>query len=261
MGKLPRWRLALFLLLAALLAPLLRAAPPARRAEPASPLQRWLNAMTPRQRAAQLVMIKSTGALPPTRSRAYRVFVQSVQTDGVGGVGVNNRVGRAGAVNAEPFAIVSFLNRMQKLSRIPLLIGGDFERGASMRVAGTIKYPHAMAFAATGSPEYSRELGRATAREARALGVHWIYAPDADVNNNPANPIINIRSYGENPHLVAQHVKAYLEGARRDPDHTVLVTLKHFPGHGDTAVDSHAGMPRLDVDRERPCALCSAMPR
>ena len=251
MGKLPRWRLALFLLLAALLAPLLRAAPPARRAEPASPLQRWLNAMTPRQRAAQLVMIKSTGALPPTRSRAYRVFVQSVQTDGVGGVGVNNRVGRAGAVNAEPFAIVSFLNRMQKLSRIPLLIGGDFERGASMRVAGTIKYPHAMAFAATGSPEYSRELGRATAREARALGVHWIYAPDADVNNNPANPIINIRSYGENPHLVAQHVKAYLEGARRDPDHTVLVTLKHFPGHGDTAVDSHAGMPRLDVDRER----------
>jgi len=251
MGKMPRWRLALFLLLAALLAALLRAAPPAKRATPASPLQRWLNAMTPRQRAAQLVMIKSTGALPPTRSRAYRAFLQSVQTDGVGGIIVNNRVGRAGAVNAEPFEIVSFLNRMQKLSRIPLLIGGDFERGASMRIAGTIKYPHAMAFAATGSPEYSRELGRATAREARALGVHWIYAPDADVNNNPENPIINIRSYGEDPHLVAQHVKAYIEGARSDPDHPVLVTLKHFPGHGDTAVDSHAGMPRLDVDRER----------
>jgi beta-N-acetylhexosaminidase len=198
-----------------------------------------------------LVIIKSTGVLPPTRSRSYRAFLKSVQTDGVGGIIINNRVTRTGAVNAEPFEIVSFVNRMQKLARVPLLIGGDFERGASMRVAGTIKYPHAMAFAATGSPEFSRELGRATAREARALGVHWIYAPDADVNNNPQNPVINIRSYGEDPQLVAQHVQAYVEGARSDPAHPVLVTLKHFPGHGDTAVDSHAGMPRLDADRPR----------
>ncbi len=102
--------------------------------------------------------------------------------------------GRAGAVNAEPFEVVSFLNRMQKLARIPLLIGGDFERGASIPVAGTIKYPDAMAFAATDSPKYSRELGRATAREARALGVPSLYTPNADVNNDPENPISNIRS-------------------------------------------------------------------
>lgn len=246
MGRMPRRLPALLLLAAAL-----TAAPPRKPVPPATPVQRWLNALTPRQRAAQLVIIKSTGTLPPTRSRAYRAFLKSVQTEGVGGIIINNRVTRTGAINAEPFEIVSFVNRMQKLARIPLLIGGDFERGASMRIAGTIKYPHAMAFAATGSPEFSRELGRATAREARALGVHWIYAPDADVNNNPQNPVINIRSYGEDPQLVALHVQAYIEGAKSDPAHAVLVTLKHFPGHGDTAVDSHAGMPRLDADRPR----------
>ena len=88
----------------------------------------------------------------------------------------------------------------------------------------------------------------ATARESRALGVHRIYAPDADVNKNP---IINIRSNGEDPAMVAQHVRAYMEGANSDPANPVLVTLKHFPGHGDTATDSHYGMPKLGVDRER----------
>ncbi len=239
------WRLALLLAAATLLAA------PAPKKAAAGPVQRWMNALTPRQRVAQLVIIKSVGTLPPSRSRAYRAFVKSVETDGVGGIIVNNRVGRTGAINAEPFEMVTFLNRMQKLAKVPLLIGGDFERGASMRVAGTVKYPHSMAFAATGSTEYSRYLGLATAREARALGVHWIYAPDADVNNNPENPIINIRSYGEDPELVAQHVKAYIEGAKSDPANPVLVTLKHFPGHGDTATDSHAGMPKLEVDRVR----------
>ncbi len=250
MGKMPLWRLALLLSAATLLA-----APPPKKpvaAGPAErPIQHWMRALTPRQRVAQLVIIKSIGSLPPTRSRAYRAFVKSVQTDGVGGIIVNNRVGRTGAINTEPFEMVTFLNRMQKLAKVPLLIGGDFERGASMRVAGAIKYPHAMAFAATGNTDYSRYLGLATAREARALGVHWVYAPDADVNNNPENPIINIRSYGEDPELVAQHVKAYIEGAKSDPTNPVLVTLKHFPGHGDTAVDSHAGMPKLEVDRIR----------
>lgn len=246
MGKMPHWCLALLLLATTLLA-----APPPQKATAAGPAERWMKTLTPRQRVAQLVIIKSVGSLPPTRSRAYRAFVKSVQADGVGGIIVNNRVGRAGAINAEPFEMVTFLNRMQRLAKVPLIIGGDFERGASMRVAGTIKYPHSMAFAATGNTEYSRYLGLATAREARALGVHWVYAPDADVNNNPENPIINIRSYGEDPELVAQHVKAYIEGAKSDPENPVLVTLKHFPGHGDTAVDSHAGMPKLEVDRMR----------
>jgi len=94
------------------------------------------------------------------------------------------------------------------MSRLPLLVSGDFERGASMRVSDTTVFPHAMAFAAAGDPALTRYEGDVTAREARALGVQWVFYPDADVNNNPDNPIINIRSFGENPQVVSQHVAA-----------------------------------------------------
>jgi len=146
---------------------------------------------------------------------------------------------------------VLFLNQMQKLSRVPLLVGGDFERGSSMRVSDATRFPHSMAYGAAGDVEESRYLGSATAREARALGVQWIFAPDSDVNNNPDNPVINIRSYGEKPEEVGRHVAAYIEGARSDPKYAVLVTAKHFPGHGDTNIDSHLDLARLDASRER----------
>jgi beta-N-acetylhexosaminidase len=152
---------------------------------------------------------------------------------------------------AEPYAVAAFLNRMQRLAKTPLMVSGDFERGASMRVDGTTVFPHAMAFGAAGDPAYSRYEGEVTAREARALGVHWIYYPVADVNNNPDNPIINIRSYGENPEAVAAQVKAFIEGTHADKKNYALSTVKHFPGHGDTAVDSHMNMPVITVDRER----------
>jgi beta-N-acetylhexosaminidase len=96
-----------------------------------------------------------------------------------------------------------------------------------------------------------RELGAATAREARALGVTWLFAPDADVNNNPDNPIINTRSYGEDPQQVAAAVSEFIEGAHSDKRNYALVTAKHFPGHGDTSADSHIQMPKLDVPKER----------
>ena len=152
---------------------------------------------------------------------------------------------------AEPYAVAAFLNRMQRLAKTPLMVSGDFERGASMRVDGTTVFPHAMAFGATGDPAYSRYEGEVTAREARALGVQWIYYPVADVNNNPDNPIINIRSFGENPEAVAAQVKAFIEGAHADKKNYALTTVKHFPGHGDTAVDSHMNMPTITADRDR----------
>jgi beta-N-acetylhexosaminidase len=120
-----------------------------------------------------------------------------------------------------------------------------------MRMSGAIKFPHNMAYAAAGDIEGTRLLGRQTAREARAMGVHWIFAPGADVNNNPDNPVINLRSFGENPDVVARHVRAYIEGANSDPANRVLVCAKHFPGHGDTAVDSHLGLARVEADRTR----------
>jgi beta-N-acetylhexosaminidase len=120
-----------------------------------------------------------------------------------------------------------------------------------MRIANTTKFPHNMAYAAARDLAASRFEGLWTAREARSMGIHWIFAPVADVNNNPDNPIINIRSYGETASEVADHVAAYIEGAHSDPATKVLVTAKHFPGHGDTAVDSHIGLGVISGDRAR----------
>lgn len=207
--------------------------------------------MTLRDRVAQLVMIHSFGEAPPARSKAFQDFARLVRDVRVGGIIVVNRVVGGSARNAEPHAMAAFLNRMQRLARVPLLAGGDFERGASMRVAGTAKFPHLMAYGAAGDAKLIYQLGAATAQEARALGIHWVFAPVADVNNNPENPIINTRSFGENPESVAAHVRAFIEGAHSDPRNPVLVTAKHFPGHGDTNVDSHIGLPTLGADRAR----------
>ena len=118
-----------------------------------------------------------------------------------------------------------------------------------------------MAFAAARDVNASRYEGAATAREARALGVNWIFAPDADVNNNPDNPIINIRSYGENPQVVARHAEAFIEGAESDRRSRILTTAKHFPGHGDTATDTHLGLATITAERGPVftcCAVCAA---
>src|SRR5438128_4377450 len=117
-----------------------------------------------------------------------------------------------------------------------------------MRFDKTVNLPWNMEIAATGNPDYARREGELTAREARAMGVQQIYAPVADVNNNAANPVINVRSYGEDPTDVAKFVAAFVEGAQRGG---VIATAKHFPGHGDTATDSHRGLPEIDVTRER----------
>ncbi len=144
-----------------------------------------------------------------------------------------------------------FINHMQRMAKTPLLVAADFERGASMRVAETAKFPYFMAYGAAHDLTATRQLGATTAREARSLGVRWVFAPDADVNNNPDNPIINVRSYGEDPQAVAAGVSAFIEGAHSDPLNYVLVTAKHFPGHGDTAEDSHMQLAKLDQPRER----------
>lgn len=213
--------------------------------------QQWLARLTTRDRVAQLITMPCYGENPSTRSRDYRKFRHWVVDLHVGGLIVLNRVINGTVRNADPYAMAVFLNKMQRLSRLPLLVSGDFERGASMRVANTVKFPHNMAYGAARAYEASRFEGAHTAREARALGVHWVFAPDADVNNNPDNPIINLRSYGEDPRDVARHVVEYIAGAQAESRARVLVTAKHFPGHGDTATDSHFGLPKVEAARER----------
>jgi len=148
----------------------------------------------------------------------------------------------------EPYEAAVLLNRLQQDSRLPLLIAADFERGLSMRLHGATEFPHAMAFGAAGKEEYAEAFGRITAQEARAIGVHWNFFPVADVNSNPANPIINTRSFGEDPQPVGNLVAAYIRGARAKG---MMTTAKHFPGHGDTATDSHLGLAQVAGDAAR----------
>jgi beta-N-acetylhexosaminidase len=149
---------------------------------------------------------------------------------------------------SEPYEAAELLNRLQQDSKLPLLFAADFERGVTMRLRGSTPFPHAMAFGAAGKEEYAKSFGRITAEESRAVGVHWNFFPDADVNSNPANPIINTRSFGEDPEQVGDLVAAYIRGARAGG---MMTTAKHFPGHGDTATDSHLSVAQVTGDRAR----------
>jgi beta-N-acetylhexosaminidase len=227
---------------------ILLAAAPIFAADPAAQLMKSLSL---RDKAAQLISMPCYGEAPSRRSDDYKKFRHWVRDLRIGGFIVNNRVVGGQVRNAEPHAMALFLNQMQQMSRLPLIAGGDFERGASMRVANTVRFPYAMAYGAANDLNATRALGAETAREARALGIHWVYAPDADVNNNPDNPIINIRSFGEDPSAVAKQAGAFIDGVHSETTARVLATAKHFPGHGDTSTDSHLGLPRVDASRER----------
>ena len=148
----------------------------------------------------------------------------------------------------QPLELAAILNRLQGVAAVPLLVAADFEHGVGMRVNGGTMFPRAMAFGAAGDLGLVREAARIAAREARAIGVHVNFAPVADVNNNPRNPVINIRSFGEDPGRVGAMVRAAIEGLQAGG---MAATLKHFPGHGDTAIDTHLGLATVPHDRAR----------
>ena len=149
---------------------------------------------------------------------------------------------------SEPYEAAELTNGLQRDSKYPLLFAADFERGLAMRMNGAASFPAAMAFGAAGDTELARQFGRITAQEARAIGVQWNWFPVADVNSNPANPIINTRSFGEDPAQVGKLVAAYIRGARGQG---MLTTVKHFPGHGDTDTDTHLTLARVTASKER----------
>lgn len=144
--------------------------------------------------------------------------------------------------------VIPLMNSMQARSRVPLLVCADFEAGVGRVWREATLFPTQMAVAATGDPRNARLVGEWTARESRALGVHWPLMPVCDVNINPENPIINVRSYGEDVSLVSRFAAAYIEGVQ---EHGGLACAKHFPGHGDTATDSHLGLAVVDQPRGR----------
>ncbi|HVF47835.1 MAG TPA: glycoside hydrolase family 3 N-terminal domain-containing protein, partial [Pyrinomonadaceae bacterium] len=161
---------------------------------------------------------------------------------------VENKLGGIIFFGAPIYETTILANRMQELAKLPLLLSLDAETGIGMRFEDATNFPWAMAVAATGNPEFARRMGVITGREAKAIGIRHVYAPVLDVNNNAANPVINVRSFGESPEDVARFGVAFAQGIQSQQ---VIATAKHFPGHGDTNVDSHRGLPIIELPRER----------
>jgi uncharacterized protein YbbC (DUF1343 family)/beta-glucosidase-like glycosyl hydrolase len=207
-------------------------------------VDRTLATLTLEQKTAQLLFVRAAAIPEHPDSEDHRALVATVRELGVGGVVL---------FRSELDSIPILLDELQAAAPVPLLVAADLERGLSFRVPdGPVSLPIAMAIGAIAddaeAEAAARFAGEVTGREARAVGIHWTLAPVADVNNDPRNPVINLRSFGERPDRVARLVAAWIAGARSSG---VLTTAKHFPGHGDTALDSHFTLPRIDVARER----------
>ena len=191
------------------------------------------------EKVGQLFVYAGHGVFTNEQSAFYKDLLHQVR---------DNKVGGIIWFVSDVYETAFLTQRLQREAKIPLLISADLEAGIGMRFNDTTYWPTAMAIGATGEPRFAEELGSITAREAKAVGVNHILAPVADVNVDPDNPVINARSFGEDPNDVARFVAAFIRGVQSEH---VLATAKHFPGHGDTHVDSHRSLPVLDVTRER----------
>ncbi len=223
----------------------------ARQRAPADWVDSVLASLSLREKAAQMVWPTVFGDYSSSDSQQWETLRRLIQEERVGGYTVS--VG-------SPIEIAVKLDAMQRMSRVPLMFGADFEFGAGYRarggwflpngidLGGAVVFPPQMALGATGDTSLAYEQGRVTALEGRALGVHVAYAPILDVNNNPANPVINTRSYGEDPVLAGRLGAAFVRGLQ---EHGMIATGKHFPGHGDTEVNSHLALPVVGVTRAR----------
>ena len=205
--------------------------------------ERWvaktLAGMTLEEKIGQLISCRYTGAFFP-RDSETRAALKSLIVD--------SKIGGLVIFLGEAYETAVLNNELQSWAKVPLLIGSDLERGTGTQITGATLYPTLMAVGASGSEEIAFQMGRATAEEGRALGVHMTYAPVVDVNVNPDNPIINTRAIGEDPALVARIASAFVRGCQESG---MLATAKHFPGHGDTDQDSHSFLPLIPASRER----------
>jgi len=208
--------------------------------------EKTLHKLTLEEKVGQVFMIWCRASFLNTESAEYLQLRDAMKNYHVGSFAMTVHVDGPLLLRTGPYEAAELLNRLQRESRLPLLFAADFERGVATRLMGSTNFPHAMAFGADGKLSDAENFGRITALEARAIGVHWNFFPDADVNSNPANPIINTRSFGEDPQQVGDLVTAYIKGAQEGG---MLTTVKHFPGHGDTATDSHLGVASVNVDR------------
>lgn len=197
-----------------------------------------LSEMTLYEKCAQMIMPAVYRNYLHSGSSHYKKIVSLVKEQKVGGLIL---------YQGELVEQAKFINDMQRIAEIPLLIASDFERGLGTRIDNATEFPHAMALGSANNVSFAYEMGKAISIESRLLGIHWNFAPVADINNNSFNPIINIRAFSENRYEVAKFIKAFIKGAKEEK---TLTTVKHFPGHGNTTIDSHRDLPRINGSKK-----------
>jgi beta-N-acetylhexosaminidase len=244
-------RRVVFAVLLSVAAPMARAQQRALTPQERAWVDRTLAGLSLRERAAQMVWPSVWADFVPASDTAWTRLRQWITQDKVGGFTIS--IGG-------PTEMAVKLNAMQRMARVPLLVGADLEAGAGFRarsgwflpngvdLGGATVTPPQMAIGAARDTTLAYDMGRITAIEGRALGIHVNYGPVLDVNNNPGNPVINVRSFGEDPALVARMGRAYVRGVQANG---MLATAKHFPGHGDTDVNSHLALPVVTASRAR----------
>jgi len=204
-----------------------------------SKTEKTLKQMTLSEKIGQMIIAQTEARSGITTDRATQQLGRLVQEGKVGGIMF---------MKGDAFSAALLSNYFQSLTARPLLMSADMERGLAMRLSGATEFPPNMALAATKETKFAFEMAKAIAKEARIVGIHQNYAPTVDLNINPANPIINTRSFSDNPALAIAMSNAVIEGLQSNG---IAATAKHFPGHGDVTVDSHLSLPVLNADRAR----------
>ncbi|MEX2435669.1 MAG: glycoside hydrolase family 3 N-terminal domain-containing protein [Balneolaceae bacterium] len=212
---------------------------PAVQVENSVDVDSLMLSMTLREKIGQLFVVPAYGNFTNDHELHYLRLKRMIARYNIGGVIF---------MRGDVYGQALMTNKLQDISKIPLWITQDMEYGAAMRVREATRFTPAMGIAATGDPSNAYLAGKITAREARALGVHQVFAPVLDVNNNPENPVINVRSFSANPNVVANFGQYFIDGVQSEG---LLATAKHFPGHGDTDTDSHLSLPVIHHDYAR----------
>ena len=215
---------------------------PPREADKQQPAPRAQNLetishLTRREKIAQMIMVRIRGDYYHSEHWYRNSLENWLKNDGIGGV-----ISFGGSIHGSYYNIQQF----QKWAKYPLLVAADYERGLGQWLGGGTLFPSNMAIAATGDSTFAYDQGRITALEARALGVHVTFSPVMDINNNPKNPIINFRAYSDSREIVSKFGSAFIQGAQ---DNGLVTCAKHFPGHGNTATDSHTSLPTIEGSR------------
>jgi beta-N-acetylhexosaminidase len=216
--------------------------------------ERWadrtLKRLTLEEKIGQMIEVRGIMGYYNAEDPVFTQLIADIRKYHLGAVHLSVNTDGPLLLRTEPYEAAMTTNLLQQESqaKVPLIFSVDFERGPSMRLTSIEAFPQPMAFGATHNPAYVEQFAKIVAEESRALGIDWNFYPIADVQINPENPIINTRSFGEDPAEVSEMVTAYIQGSHEGG---MLTTLKHFPGHGDTDVDSHLNLARVNAPLER----------